>query len=414
MEFNKKSLKSIFVILTGCILVYWVLLETEKVKAIYDVFMGVVSPFLIGAGIAFIANVPMRAIEKRLGGIKNEKFRRTTALMLTMLAIIIVISVVFWLLIPQVSATAQSFAAKLPAFFAKIEKAVVGFLNENPKLMEWIYQNTDFENMDMSSLIQKAVDMVGTSVSTILSGAVTAIGGLTSGIVNAVISFVFALYCLGRKEILARQGRMLAYSFLPEHAADQTIRILRLTNSTFSNFLSGQCLEVVILGIMFAVAMVIFGMPYVPLVSVLVAVTAFIPLVGAFVGCILGAFFILVDNPMQAVWFVVMFLVIQQIEGNVIYPRVVGNSIGLPGMWVLLAVSVGGELMGVAGMFLMIPLASVVYTLAREATHSRLQFREIDPEKLRDQPPELQSKIRERIKKKREKRAKNQAEEKED
>ena len=171
---------------------------------------------------------------------------------------------------------------------------------------------------------------------------------------------------------------------------------MRLTNTTFSNFISGQCLEAVILGGMFAVAMLVFKMPYVALVSVIISVTALVPLVGAFVGCFLGAFFILVDNPMQAVWFVVMFLVLQQIEGNLIYPKVVGTSIGLPGMWVLVAVTVGGELMGIGGMFIMIPVVSVLYTLLREITEERLSHRNIDADKLRAHPLIIKSKMKEK------------------
>ena len=155
-------------------------------------------------------------------------------------------------------------------------------------------------------------------------------------------------------------------------------------------------MEVVILGSMFAVSMAIFRMPYIPLVSVLVAVTAFIPVVGAWVGCIFGAFLILVANPIQAVWFVLMFLILQQIENHLIYPRVVGTSIGLSGMWVLVAVSVGGSVMGVAGMFLMIPLVSVAYTLLSEITNKRLATRNIDADKLQAHPPELKSKFKEK------------------
>ena len=202
---------------------------------------------------------------------------------------------------------------------------------------------------------------------------------------------------------MARQGRRLLYSLLPEAVCDEIVRILRMTNSAFSNFISGQCLEACILGCMFAVTMAIFGMPYIPLVSVLVAVTALVPLVGAFVGCFLGALFILVDSPLQAVWFVVLFLVLQQIEGNLIYPKVVGTSIGLPGMWVLVAVSVGGDTMGIGGMLLMIPLASVLYALLREFTNYRLKQRNIDPDKLLDHPPELTSKFKEKREKAKEK-----------
>ena len=189
--------------------------------------------------------------------------------------------------------------------------------------------------------------------------------------------------------MLARQGRKILYAFLPERVSDYLVRVLRLTNSTFSNFLGGQCIEVVILGTMFALAMWIFGMPYIPLVSVTIAVMALVPIVGAFVGCALGAFFILVNDPIQALTFIAMFLILQQLENNLIYPRVVGTSIGLSGMWVLVAVTVGGALMGVAGMFLMIPIASVLYTLLTEATNHRLEERDIAPEKLENQAAEF-------------------------
>ena len=182
------------------------------------------------------------------------------------------------------------------------------------------------------------------------------------------------------------------------------VRILRMSNSTFSNFISGQCLEAVILGLMFTVCMTIFGMPYMPLVSVTIAITALVPIVGAFAGCIVGAFFILIDSPVLAFWFVVMFLILQQIEGNLIYPRVVGTSIGLPGMWVLVAVAVGGDLMGVGGMLLMIPLASVLYALIREFAHKRLATRDIAPEKLEAQPPLLKSDFRDKREKNKQKR----------
>ena len=269
------------------------------------------------------------------------------------------------------------------------------FLGENPELLQWVSSTTDLQSLDWAGLIQKAATMLKNSVSVIATSAFSAVGGVASAVVDLVIGLVFALYCLARKEILARQGRRILYSVLPEHFSDETIRILRLTNSTFSNFISGQCLEALILGCLFAVCMSILKMPYIPLVSVLIAVTALIPLVGAFVGCFLGAFFILVNDPIQALIFIAMFLVLQQIEGNLIYPKVVGTSIGLPGMWVLLAVAVGGDLMGVAGMLVMIPISSVVYALIREFTNKRLEERGIAPEKLRDQPIELKSKFKE-------------------
>lgn len=399
MHIEKKTLRNVFIGVISCIVLYWILHETERVKSVYSVIKGVISPFVLGASLAFILNVPMRAIEGLFKGINNQKLRRLLAVVLTFIAVLLVLTLVFLLLIPQLSNTIQSLIPKLYTFISNTETYVTDFLEKNPQVMEWVVNNTDFESLDWAGLAQKAISLIGTSVTNIMNSAFTAIGSITGAFVDAVIAIVFAIYCLFQKETLARQGRKLLYAFLPEKLSDNIVRILRLTNSTFSNFLSGQCIEVCILGCLFAISMAIFRMPYIPLVSVLVAVTAFIPVVGAWVGCIFGTFFILVANPIQAVWFVVMFLILQQIENNLIYPRVVGTSIGLSGMWVLVAVAVGGELMGVAGMFLMIPVASVIYALLREYTNNHLSTKDIDPEKLREQPPELNSKFK-RYKKK--------------
>lgn len=394
MQIEKKTLRNIFIGVISCIVLYWILHETEQVKTIWDVIKQVVSPFFLGAAFAFIINVPMRAIEGTLKKIKKAKLRRLVAIILTLVCVLLVLTLVFLLLIPQLIDTIQSLIPKLITFVTDVENRTVVFLQENPQVMDWLSKNTDFEQFDWAGLAQKLITMVGNSVSTIVDGAFSAIGSIAGAFMDAFIAVVFCIYCLFQKETLARQGRKLLYAFLPEKFCDHTVRILRLTNATFSNFLSGQCVEVCILGSLFAVSMAIFGMPYIPLVSVLVAVTAFIPVVGAWVGCIFGAFFILVANPMQAVWFVIMFIVLQQIENNLIYPRVVGTSIGLSGMWVLVAVGVGGEFGGVAGMFLMIPVASVLYALLREVTNNRLAGKTIDPEKLKEQPPELRPRVK--------------------
>lgn len=398
---DKKKYAVIFGGIAGCILLYWVLFQTERLVLAYTTVKAVLSPFLVGAVLAFILNVPMRGFENLLRNIKKPGVKRPVALLLTVLSFLLVLALVFGLLIPQILETGRTFVDKLPAFFSSVQDKILLLLDDYPQLLTWLQENVNLKDIDIGGIVKEALDMVSSSVTTIVLGTFSAIGTLTSGVVNMVVSIVFAIYCLFRKEILARQGRRLIYAFLPEKWCDAIVRVLRLTNSTFSNFLSGQCLEVCILGCMFAISMAIFQMPYVPLVSVLVAVTAFIPIVGAFAGCILGALFILVDNPVQAVWFVAMFLVLQQIENNLIYPRVVGTSIGLPGMWVLVAVAVGGEVMGVAGMFLMIPMAAVLYVLLRELTNVRLEKRGIEIAKLMDQPPEVVSHLS--IKRKKEK-----------
>ncbi len=393
MELNKKTLRNLFLVAAACVVLYWLLHETERVKVVLGTAWNLIAPFVTGAVVAFILNVPMRAIEKWLKGIRADGLRRALAILLTLIAVVLVLTGVVYLVIPQVVATVETLVAAIPGFVNRAGTWVQQFLESNPELLEWLNENTAVETIEWSSLLQQVFTEIGNRFSSIMNGLSSVVDHafnfvvmLGNGIFNGVLSFVFALYCLSRKEILARQGRRIVYSLFPEAFCDETIRILRMSNSTFSSFISGQCLEALILGVMFVIGMSIFRMPYMPLVSVMIAITALIPIVGAFVGCILGAFFILVDDPVMAFWFVIMFLILQQIEGNLIYPRVVGRSVGLPGMWVLLAVAVGGDLMGVGGMLLMIPLASVCYALAREYTQKRLQNLNIDKEKLQDKP----------------------------
>ena len=354
------------------------------------------SPFIVGAVIAFILNVPMRFFERHLKFVQKAGLRRSIALLLTLVCGALVITAVFSLLIPQLAKTIASLYPAISAFLKEVEAWVNRTLAENPQLMQWIQENTELSKLDWAGLVQQGLTLVGNSLSTILTTALTAIGGLVGVLMDAFIAIVFAVYALFQKELLARQGRKLAYAFLKESHADYVVKVLRLSNATFSNFLSGQCIEVCILGGLFAVAMAIFRMPYIPLISVLVAVTAFIPVVGAWAGCIIGAFLILISDPVQAFWFVIMFLVIQLIEGNMIYPKVVGTSIGLSGMWVLFAIGIGGELMGVLGMFLIIPVVSVLYTLLLEWTHNRLDKRDVAEDKLREQPPALVSRFKQK------------------
>ena len=210
---------------------------------------------------------------------------------------------------------------------------------------------------------------------------------MVSGVSTFVISLIFSFYVLLQKEKLGRQGRQVIYGLLPLRQADRTLDVLRLSGRTFSSFLSGQCLEACILGTLFVAAMTIFRMPYALLVGVLIALTALIPIVGAFIGCAVGALLIAIDDPWKALWFIVLFLVLQQIEGNLIYPHVVGSSVGLPSIWVLAAVTLGGKLMGITGMLFFIPLCSVIYALFRSYVKNRLVSKAVPPEKWRDPPP---------------------------
>ena len=399
MEGNKKNVRNIFLGVFAAIILYCGLMQIDKVLTIFNSIKKMLAPFIVGGVIAFILNVPMRLIERMLGGIKSFGLRRTLAITFTFIFVALIFGLVVLLLVPALSETIADLGPTLKKFFTEdIVNWGNAMLKKYPQLKTFL--SSYLEEIQWDALIPQALDFVGSGLGAVLSGITSIVSLLSTLLMDVFVTVVFTVYCLSQKEVLARQGRKLLYACLKEKSADNVVRVLRMTNSAFSNFLSGQCIEVVILGSMFAVSMAIFKMDYIPLISVLIAVTAFIPIVGAWIGCIVGAFLMLVTSPIQAVWFVVLFLVLQQIENHLIYPKVVGNSIGLSGMWVLIAVAVGGAVFGVAGMFLMIPLTSVIYTLISEATNKKLLKKDIAPEKLTAQPPELKSKIKEKIKNK--------------
>ena len=374
---NKKFLRNVLGIATFCILLYWGLQNMDQVAGFLSTVGGLLLPFLLGAAMAFILNVPMRAIETHLPQ-KLQRAHRGISLVVTLAAVVGVVMVVSLLVLPQLKNTVQTIAARMPAFWAQAQQWANELMIRYPELADWL---SEAGNLNLRNVTQQVMDWLKNGGLALVGNTVTAATGIISGFVNFFIALIFAIYLLFQKETLSRQGRMLLFAWMrPEHA-EKVLEVVRLANKTFSNFLSGQCLEACILGALFAVGMLLFRMPYVLLVSVLVAVTALIPVFGAFIGCFVGAFLILIQNPMQAVVFVILFLVIQQIEGNLIYPRVVGGSVGLPSVWVLAAVTLGGSMFGVVGMLVMIPLCSVLYSLLRPATRERLRSRGVEKAK---------------------------------
>ncbi|MBP1561226.1 MAG: AI-2E family transporter [Oscillospiraceae bacterium] len=367
MSLDKKTALKIIGIASAIAAVYCALQNLAAVAGFLKTVLSMLMPFFTGAAIAFVINVPMRAVEKHLfpKSVKLAKLRRPLALVITLLAIVLAVAAVMILVIPQVVTTASNLGQQIPAFMAKGQEYIEKFFKDYPQIQGWI---SEFR-IDWQNVLSSVSGWITSGLSSTISVATSAV----SGIVSAVIGFVFALYILLQKEKLGNQARMVLYALVPEKAADKTLEIALQANKTFSNFLSGQCLEAVILGCMFAVAMLILRMDYVALISVLIAFTALIPMVGAFIGCFIGTFLLLMEDPMQALFFVIMFLVLQQIEGNLIYPKVVGESVGLPAIWVLFVVTIGGKLMGVFGMLVMIPTASVLYALFREFVVKRLK-----------------------------------------
>lgn len=395
IKVDKKTGRNLLIALFVIVVGYMWLRESERVSKLFDTVIGLFSPFIVGAALAFILNVPMRFFERKMGFIKNPKALRVTSILLTLFAVIAAIAAFMLILIPQIKETIQVFAFQLPSFFHRVDLWLQELLEKYPQVKDILVNNLpNITHPDGSinwmELVNKVMEALDTSISNLAGQAVALIGDLIDTIYNGVFSFIFAFYCLACKETLARQGRKLLYSIFSERVGDEVVRVLRMSNSVFSNFITGQCLDAVILGIMCAAVMAVLGMPYIPLIALIIVVTALIPVMGALIGAAIGAFLIFVSSPVQAVIFVIMFIIVQQIDNNIVYPRVVGSSIGLPGMWVLVAVLVGEGLMGVAGMLLMVPFASVLYALMREFATSRVKKRNIPAEKLRPQPPELQ------------------------
>lgn len=376
MKLDRLTMLKITGMLAFGILLYCALQNTAAVKEGVSTFFSYLSPFITGGAIAFVINVPMRGIEKHLFPKKTklDKLRRPLALVLTLLAVVLVLAFVGFAVIPQLGETIKTLAVKIPDYMNTVSAYITDILAKYPNLQEQFMSI----NIDWEGIISSVSSWLFSGVESTIDVA----GSVINGIVSAVIGFIFALYILLQKERLGRQARMIVYGILNEKTADKFFKVTEMSSTAFANFISGQCLEACVLGGLFAIAMAILRMPYITLVSVLIAFTALIPVVGAFIGCGVGAFLIFMQDPMQAVWFIVMFLVIQQIEGNLIYPKVVGDSVGLPAIWVLAVVTIGGKLMGVVGMLIMIPLSSVLYALFREYICVKLRSRSVRVQKM--------------------------------
>lgn len=386
MEWKKENLRGLLLVICGGIAFYSLLQNLRAVAMAVGWVLGILGPLLLGGAMAFILNVPMRAIERRLFPVrpgKQVKGRRPMALLITLLAVIGVLVLASSVIGPGIAEAVSSLAAQVPAAAERLW-AQISRLEQYLPMLESLLADWNME--DWKNITQKAAQLLQSWGGGILSSGSMVIGGVVSGVSTFVIALIFSFYILLQKEKLGRQGRQVLYALLPERRADRTLEILRLSSRTFSSFLSGQCLEACILGALFVVSMTIFRMPYALLVGVLISLTALIPIVGAFIGCGVGALLIAIADPWKALGFIVLFLVLQQVEGNLIYPHVVGSSVGLPSIWVLAAVTLGGSLMGILGMLVFIPLCSVLYALFRDYVKTRLSQRHVPVHKWRDDP----------------------------
>lgn len=378
MEFDKEKIKQIKRLMVLAAVLVLAVIYSEKIFYGVLFLAGILKPFLYGGAVAFVLNIPMKWIEERLlGRLRGErakKLKRPLGIVLSLLLIALVLAAVVGMVLPQMGATVSEIGKKIPAFMEQAASEAERLAEENPVLADWAERLGSTE-IKWDEVLNNLIHFLKSGAGDMLDSTVSMAGSIISGVVGMVIAFVFALYILAQKERLADQGRRILSAYLPASIGNKTLEVCSLLYKNFSSFITGQCLEAVILGTMFVVFMSIFRMPYALVVGALIAVTSLVPVVGAFIGCAVGIFLILINDPVQALWFAVLFLVLQQVEGNLIYPKVVGNSVGLPSIWVLMAVSVGGSLFGVVGMLVFIPLLSTGYALLRDSVNKRNALR---------------------------------------
>lgn len=376
LELNKRSVKRILLIITFTVLLIWGVYNHKQLGEILLGLYSLISPFVIGLCIAYIVNVLLRPVENLWMKLLNkrkgkwpEKLKRPLCLLLTILLVIGIILAIVLIIMPELRDSVASLIDMIPSYAEEVQRWWVSLSTFLDKY------NVDLPEFDFKP--DKLIDILKDGGTVLFNTTASVAGSIVTAVMNFVIAFAFSIYVLAQKETLKHQSMKVLNAVMKPEKLDKLLNLLRLANKTFTNFITGQLTEAVIIGALCFIGMTIFRMPYAPAISVLVGFTALIPVFGAFIGTAVGAFLILLVKPIQAVWFVIFIIVLQQFEGNLIYPKVVGKSVGLPGIWVLVAVTVGGNAMGVMGMLISVPLCSVLYAVSREAVNNKLKMKRI-------------------------------------
>lgn len=385
MGFDKVKIKQICLIIVLIFVMVFLTANTANVASVLKFIFDIISPFLLGGAIAFIIDIPMSFLEnkwlRRWNGKFSKKLKRPICCILSVIIIFTVIALIIILVISQLRKTAAELSEVIPIFIENCRNKCIEWLSavqdkfpELEKIISYINSN----KTDVSNTMGSIIEFLQNGLINILSKTATTTSSVINFITKTVVAFVFAVYIVMQKEKLAHQFKCLFYAFLSYKKYKSLIKILKTFSNIFRSFISGQCLEAIILGSMFVVAMWIFRFPYAVFVGVVIAFTALIPIVGAFIGCAVGVFLIFMQSPIKAVWFIALFLTLQQIEGNFIYPKVVGNSVGLPSIWVLAAISIGGSLLGIVGMLIFIPITSTIYAILQKAVNKKISLKKRD------------------------------------
>ncbi|HIY32543.1 AI-2E family transporter [Evtepia sp.] len=380
MDLNRKNMKRLLLLITFGVVLAWVLTHPGQAGGLLSGFFSLLFPFLLGGCLAFLVNVLLRPVERgwrrlwgKRYGPRQDRARRPVCLLVSILIIIGALFALFFVIVPSLRDSVVNFANLLPQRILHLQgwwNQLSTFLADHGAyLPDFSLNGQELQERILTFLEEYGEEFLDTTIST----AIGVTSSVVSLIFNLVLGLAFALYLLAQKETLTRQATKVVHAVFSAPWAQRIQEVARMANQAFSNFVAGQLTEAVILGCLCFVGMLLFRLPYAGVISVLVGFTALIPIFGALIGVAIGALLILLVNPIQALWFVIFLVVLQQIEGNVIYPRVVGKSVGLPGIWVLAAVTLGGNAFGLVGMLFAVPLCSVLYALARRWVNGRLK-----------------------------------------
>jgi len=378
MEWTREQRKNLYRLTAFAAVLLWVVLNMERVTAAAGSLFSVLSPLLLGLALAFILNIPMTWLEtivfprlsfwEKLG----DSQRRAMGFVSTVLLLVLAGFIIGQLLIPAFGQTARDLSDRMPGYWERFRQEVLPVLLA-PEQLQLVESTVGVPLEELEQTILTFFQ--GNALEWLKSGFSFA-SSFFSGLLTFFLGLIFSVYILLQKETLTRQSTRMTRAFLPEKVSGFLLKVAGRSSEAFSHFLSGQVLEAAILGTIFVVVLLVLGFPYPLMIGVMVGITALVPIVGAFAGCVLAMLLILVVEPSRTLWFLLIFLIIQQVEGNLIYPHVVGKAAGLPSLWILAAVTIGGGLLGVLGILLFIPLFSVVYSLMREAVHNRLDREE--------------------------------------
>ena len=339
---------------------YFILLHLGLVFSFLSKLYAIISPFLVGLILAYVLNIPMTFLEnkvfRREKSPRLKKFKRIISIILSILIILLIVTLLIILIIPQLINLYELAIQKGPSLITSLQK----FISKQSDSELGIFLKNLNINLDSFKSI------FNETLTNIFNNIINYSINLLKGISNFIISLIFSIYVLSSKENLIKLVKEILYKLFNDRKINNILKITRLSNTTFKNFLTGQTIEASILGSLSFIGMIILGIPYAGTIGVLIGVTAIIPIVGALIATVIGALLIVTVSPIKAITFVIFLLILQQVENNVIYPKIVGSKIGLPDMLVLVAVTIGGSLFGIPGMMIGLPVVSIIYTIVKE------------------------------------------------